>query len=171
MDNLRNMLEMQITRPSISFKSKQQQTYNAGFEIIPRDALQIAEVLGKGQFGEVKKAFLSENVIAVKELHQKNMDESSSFVKELLTMIQLGYHPNILRVFGAVTENLIAGNLMICMEYCEEGSLRQLIKRERDKYADERTDIDQYYTQTIHTDVWDQILEGKRNLGYNLATR
>lgn len=165
------MLESQTTRPSIFVKTKQQKIFNAGFEIIPREILQIGELLGKGQFGIVKKTFLGEKIVAVKELQEKNMDESTSFVKELLTMIQLGYHLNILRVFGAVTEFLCNGKLMICMEYCERGSLKEFIEIERVGFVDERTDLLKYCSETIDPVTADNLLEGKKTIGYKLATR
>lgn len=171
MKKLQKMLENQSSSPTIFIESQQQHIYNAGFNIIPREALKVEEILGKGEFGKVMKAYWGSNPIAVKELHEKNMDELSNFVKELLTMIQLGYHPNILRVLGAVTENMNNGNLMICMEFCELGSLKQLIKRERNRYIDERTNIDNYYSQTIEPEVWNKLLDNKKNIGYDLKTR
>lgn len=171
LENLKKILESQTTRPSILIKTKQKKIFNAGFEIIPKNALKIGEILGKGQFGTVKKAFLGEKIVAVKELQEKKMDESSKFVKELLTMIQLGYHPNILRVFGAVTECLDFGKLMICMEFCEHGSLKELIAKRSVGFFDERTNLFKYCAETIDSVIADKILEGKISIGYKLATR
>lgn len=138
--------------------------------IYSRNELSITKSIGSGQFGKVMKAYVNESVIAVKELHDQSTDQLSNFVNEFVTMTQIATHPNILMVLGLVTENMSNGNLMICMQFCNEGSLKELIERERDRYFDEQTDIDKY-AHTINAEVWDKILAGKRKLRCKLATR
>lgn len=126
-----------------AIQSKLKEMQNSGtINIYPADALQIGKELGNGNSGKVMLAHFGETAItiAVKVLHDKRKHEWNSFVDEFVIMKQLANHPNILQLLGVVTE---PGNLMICMEYCEEGSLMELLKAKRDPYMDERADIDE----------------------------
>lgn len=164
--NAKQRRQMQSLKRQIELQSANK------VHIFSLDELTITKspLLGSGQFGKVWKAYINESIIAVKELHDQNTHELSNFVKEFITMTQLANHPNILMVLGLVTENMNNGNLMICMQYCNEGSLKEVIERERDRFVDELTDIDKY-AHMINGEVWDRMFSGKRRRGCKLATR
>lgn len=135
------------------------------------DALKRTELLDEGYFGEVWKASIYGTEIVVKVLRGQQMNELRNFFDEFNIMMQVGSHPNIVQLLGVVTETTPTINLMICMEYCEEGSLLRLIERERDKYWNERVDVDEYECQAFTAALTDKRHQGKKKVGHNLATR
>ena len=100
---------------------------------IKRPAVRVIEVLGKGNFGEVSKGFLSEHsdlpgyLVAIKVLHQTS--DSAGARTELLTeasvMAQFN-HLNIVCLIGVVTKG---DPLMVVLEYCEKGALDSFLDK------------------------------------------
>lgn len=56
---------------------------------------------------------------------------------ELKILIHLGRHLNIVNLLGAVTKNLIKGELMVIVEYCKFGNLRHYLLAHRDNFVDQ----------------------------------
>ena len=100
---------------------------------IKRPAVRIIEALGKGNFGEVSKGFLTEHadlpgyLVAIKILHQTS--DSAGARTELLTeasvMAQFN-HVNIVCLVGVVT---VGDPLMVVLEYCEKGALNSYLEK------------------------------------------
>jgi serine/threonine protein kinase len=81
--------------------------------------------IGNGSYGEVYRALVNGNIVAVKKLHVRNLkaEQVDAFCKEASLMCQLK-HPNIVGFIGAVTE---PSNLCILTQYCSRGSLADLL--------------------------------------------
>lgn len=91
-----------------------------------------AGVLGRGSFGEVRKATWNHIPVAVKILHESCASETSSvlvdFKHELSVLVQL-HHPNLVTLIGAC---IVPPNLCLVMENMNQGSLYdQLHKKSR----------------------------------------
>lgn len=56
---------------------------------------------------------------------------------ELKILIHLGKHLNIVNLLGAVTTNAIKGELLVILEYCEHGSLRQFLLNNRPNFINQ----------------------------------
>lgn len=56
---------------------------------------------------------------------------------ELKILIHLGRHLNIVNLLGAVTKNLDKGELLVIVEYCEHGNLRDYLLANRDQFVDQ----------------------------------
>ena len=86
--------------------------------------------IGTGSYGEVYKAQVHgiEQMVAIKKLHVRNLkaEHVDSFCSEASLMCQL-QHPNIVGFIGAITE---PSNLSILTEYCNRGSLADLLLEE-----------------------------------------
>jgi putative methionine-R-sulfoxide reductase with GAF domain len=89
------------------------------------DELQLLNRIGTGSYGEVYKAKVRGQIMAVKKLFVRNLksEQLESFCKEASLMAQFN-HPNVVGFHGAVTE---PSNLCIITEFCERGSLADLL--------------------------------------------
>lgn len=81
--------------------------------------------IGNGSYGEVYRAQVNGQIVAVKKLHVRNLkaEQVDAFCKEASLMCQLK-HTNIVGFIGAVTE---PANLAIVTQYCSRGSLADLL--------------------------------------------
>eukprot|EP01113_Clastostelium_recurvatum_P038177 TRINITY_DN5674_c0_g1_i1.p1 TRINITY_DN5674_c0_g1~~TRINITY_DN5674_c0_g1_i1.p1 ORF type:complete len:434 (+),score=114.82 TRINITY_DN5674_c0_g1_i1:68-1303(+) len=89
--------------------------YNISFNEIRLDPSPIAA----GNFGAVYKAVWRGAVVAVKQLHNLSVVGLADFQKEALTMMSLMMHPNVILLYGVVTEP----QPMIVTEFIAGGSL------------------------------------------------
>jgi len=88
--------------------------------------LQMGELLGKGFFGEVKKAVWKGTDVAVKVIYRDTFGSNNDlnvFYKELNIINKLR-HPNVLMFLGACTQG---GNRCLVTEFLVGGNLFQLI--------------------------------------------
>jgi serine/threonine-protein kinase len=85
------------------------------------------ELVGQGQFGRVFRAThkINGQIVALKEL-ETNRFPTAKFLRELHFLISL-QHPNVVTFQGL--EYTSTGRYLV-MDYCEGGSLRNLINRE-----------------------------------------
>lgn len=56
---------------------------------------------------------------------------------ELKILIHLGRHLNIVNLLGAVTKNIVKGELLVIVEYCECGNLRHFLLANREWFINE----------------------------------
>ncbi|CAG9806107.1 unnamed protein product [Chironomus riparius] len=98
---------------------------------IKYDDLDVKEVIGAGGFGEVKRAFLGNDVVAVKEArHNPELDYNVT-KKNVLQEAKLFWslkHPNIVSLRGVC---LLPPKFCLVMEYAKGGSLNRILSSSR----------------------------------------
>lgn len=102
------------------------------------DSLAIADVIGQGAFGLVRKAVITigekEEMVAVKMLRRHaNEDYLREFGHEIDVMKSVGSHPNIVGLIGHSKTSrqgnmLKQGPMMILIEYCDKGNLLDYLR-------------------------------------------
>ncbi|KAF7639595.1 hypothetical protein Mgra_00000922 [Meloidogyne graminicola] len=123
---------------------------------IERNRLQLVDILGEGAFGEVWQALLQPKKIEEKDLDKEVKEDlkqeinqkepiqvaikrlkSAAQERELIILVSemqilktIGHHPNILRLIGCCTG---LGPLLVVLELCEHGNLRDFMRRHRPK--------------------------------------
>ena len=100
------------------------------------DAYVVGEVIGKGSFGEVKKAVRRETgetvVLKTIDLSALSESEIDSISKEAEVLEHLR-HDHIVRYHECFTHNV--HNIVIVMEYCGGGDLQNYLRARRDAGA------------------------------------
>ncbi|XP_068737530.1 angiopoietin-1 receptor-like isoform X2 [Montipora capricornis] len=129
---------------------------------IPRAYLKIAEELGSGAFGVVRKGYLMRNnkVIecAVKMLKRHGTEnELRDLYNELNIMASVGNHPNVVSLIGACSED---GPLWVVVKFAENGSLLDYIRKHK-KYPD--------YVNTMEEEVQELTNQKILRLAYGIA--
>ncbi|XP_068706025.1 uncharacterized protein [Montipora foliosa] len=129
---------------------------------IPRAYLKIAEELGSGAFGVVRKGYLMRNnkVIecAVKMLKRHGTEnELRDLYNELNIMASVGNHPNVVSLIGACSED---GPLWVVVKFAENGSLLDYIRKQK-KYPD--------YVNTMEEEVQELTNQKILRLAYGIA--
>lgn len=66
-----------------------------------------------------------------------DMEQRKALMAELKILIHLGKHLNIVNLLGAVTQNAIKGELLVILEYCAFGSLRQFLLNNRSNFVNQ----------------------------------
>ena len=98
---------------------------------IKRDNIKLLDVLGKGNFGEVRKGLLSEipgtpgYIVAVKALHLDMGVDRGAILQEAALMAQF----NSAFVVGLVGVVTVGEPLMVILEYCEHGALDKYLQK------------------------------------------
>ncbi|XP_031628084.1 fibroblast growth factor receptor 4-like [Contarinia nasturtii] len=113
--------------------------FNPRKENIPIDKFIIVKklrLLGAGGFGEVHQAIVGiydplsktyKNIVAaIKTLHT-NFQGIDQMLNELNTVMRLEEHENVVRFIGAITKNIMNGDLVIIFEYCEGQNLQEFL--------------------------------------------
>ena len=102
---------------------------------IKREELIFGQLIGKGFFANVVQGSYKNNKVAIKTLKNSlNVEHVKSLISELKIMSNLGSHPNIVSLIGACTKNLMRGELLIVVEYCELGNLERFLIQSRPHY-------------------------------------
>lgn len=109
------------------------QHYEIPLECISVDRRHL-KTLGKGQFGIVisgtyKKEGTPEEIVAIKRTRSSwDSEQYRMLFMEICLMVNVGRHPNVVNLIGAVTQ-ISRGHLYMVLEYCANGSLRDFILR------------------------------------------
>ncbi|RWS27211.1 Vascular endothelial growth factor receptor 3-like protein, partial [Leptotrombidium deliense] len=111
----------------------------------PKERLKLGRTLGQGAFGRVVRAEAvgledgeTSTTVAVKMLKERaDLTQKKALMAELKIMIHLGKHLNIVNLLGAVTKNLVKGELMVMVEYCRYGNLRQYLLAHREYFVNQ----------------------------------
>ena len=109
---------------------------------IRRDKVKLLEMLGEGNFAQVRKALYVESsghtsyIVAVKTLHDAaGSSDRQDMLHEAVLMAQFD-HPCVVSLVGVVT---VGEPLLVVIEYCEHGALSSYLKqanlKRREKYA------------------------------------
>lgn len=108
---------------------------------IPRPYIGLVGQIGRGQFGEVWKAALSEQVgvvqtVACKCAYGIESGETpvslTDFVREAIVMASIPRHDNVISLIGVAT---IGTPLMLVQLYCEHGSLLEFLRGRASKHT------------------------------------
>jgi len=93
------------------------------------DDLNIVSTLGKGNGGVVKKCVHKESqrVMAVKCVSLLNTDRLNQFSKEINTLMDVGNHQNIVKLYGA-TLNIADSHVLLALEYMDFGSFEDILE-------------------------------------------
>ncbi|XP_054155025.1 tyrosine kinase receptor Cad96Ca-like [Oppia nitens] len=104
---------------------------------VSRKCLEMIDILGEGNFGQVWKARVTQiknghkngQTVAVKT-NKINTDETDAedLLKELDIMLQLGNHPNVVKLLGCCTENV---PYFLIMEFVANGKLLSYLRKHR----------------------------------------
>lgn len=126
--------------------------YDSRYEI-DRKKIKLGKILGQGEYGRVVLATASklafkvpndssfttgsgETVVAVKMVNdQTSKDQLNSLMTELKILRIVGHHPNIVNLLGACTSKLSEGDLLVIVEYCHLGNLRQYLIKNRENFV------------------------------------
>lgn len=121
-------------------KNAQMLPYDADKWEIALEKLSFQELLGEGHFGVVKKAKLTtkdsqKKPVAVKML-RSNPERTAveNLMSEVKIMIHLGMNVNIVNVLGACTTQLEKQELYVIVEYCEHGSILEVLRRHKQAF-------------------------------------
>ncbi|UYV64420.1 KDR, partial [Cordylochernes scorpioides] len=148
LENLQHALmssgQMELFNPDLPLQEQAELLpYDSRWEF-PRDRLRLGKTLGTGAFGRVVQAEaigldgVSSTTVAVKMLKEwSDVVQSKALLAELKVLIHLGQHLNIVNLLGAVTKNLAKGELLVIVEYCRYGNLRDYLLRRRGTFVDQ----------------------------------
>ncbi|KAJ8672911.1 hypothetical protein QAD02_004172 [Eretmocerus hayati] len=112
----------------------------------PRDRLKLGKILGSGAFGVVVKAealgiipHQTVTTVAVKMLHRNtDLTHLRALAAELKILAHIGKHLNIVNLLGACTNNIDKRELLVIVEYCCFGNLRDRLLNGRSSFIDQR---------------------------------
>ena len=81
---------------------------------------------------------LKSTTVAVKMLKERaDMSQRKALLAELKILIHVGKHINIVNLLGAVTKDLIKGQLMVIVEYCKFGNIRSYLLAHRNYFINQ----------------------------------
>ena len=60
-----------------------------------------------------------------------------ALVNELKVLLYLGSHLNIVNLLGACTKNIFKGDLLVMVEYCRHGNLRNYLISQRKNFVNQ----------------------------------
>jgi len=106
------------------------QTINSTVNILPKSQISYSDLLfdkslGKGAFGKVFFGHWKGIPVAMKVCKSKSKLEE--FLYEMKLITKLPPHPNVVQVYGVCLDNT---SPVIVMEYCENGSLDNIIYKQ-----------------------------------------
>ena len=136
----------------------------------PRARLLFKETLGEGFYGRVVQAEAvgldasgGATTVAVKMLKSKNFSkaQAEALLGELKIMIHLGQHVNVVNLLAACTPTDEHPDLLMIMEYCAEGNLKDYLmgKRGRGQFVNQIDPVTGNIDQSIGSEKKKQNLD------------
>ena len=78
--------------------------------------------------------------VAIKMLKNNTADNNADYLRSLLAelkvMSYLGQHPNLVRLIGAITENVKGGEVYLLLEYCSNGNVHSFLRHNSHIFVD-----------------------------------
>jgi len=105
--------------------------------VLPRSAVHLDGELGSGNFGTVFAGMVAlpgagaRTACAVKEPNEEGLRDFDAELQIMAKLVQLGGHPHIVAVLGSV-KGQKGRTPMLVLELCPLGSLKALLKSQRD---------------------------------------
>ncbi|KAI8519331.1 regulation of mast cell degranulation [Branchiostoma belcheri] len=106
------------------------------------------KAIGSGAFGKVYKARVTENtgstrlpgVVAIKRLKDNaTSQQKADFLEEIEHMVEVGSHPNILKLYGCCT---LEQPIYMVVEYMQHGDLLGFLRRCKQQFHFSKNDVD-----------------------------
>ena len=66
----------------------------------------------------------------------QNADYLRSLLGELKVMSYLGSHPNLVKLLGAMTAKIKAGEVYLVFEFCSKGNAHKFVRAQREHFVD-----------------------------------
>lgn len=121
-DGLCTRLIRPVTKKGDNFGTVSIQDFKSGGWVINRNDLELGELIGKGDFGDVYKGFYKGLPVAAKQL--KDQDRGSqAFLQEAGLMTSLN-HVNLVKLIGLV----IGDTIILVTEFMGKGSLVEYLR-------------------------------------------
>lgn len=117
-------------------------------DILKKHGFAIERKLGQGGFGEVflVKHEISQQFYAVKSLRNQRKENPEDILREIKAIAALK-HPNIINYQHSFIED---NELFMVMEYCQNGSLAELISVKKKLNIDEAVDVFRKLSQALY---------------------
>ncbi|GAB0098352.1 Mitogen-activated protein kinase kinase kinase [Sergentomyia squamirostris] len=127
----------------------------------PVNQLKFTRDLGSGHFGEVRHAFAQNLVpskkktaVTVKSYRKDDKNGRNALLSEIQILTQIGEHKNLVNLMGIIIKNSSqGGEIMIMVEYCTLGNMRDFLIRNNDRFNDEINHDSETITST-NTDIF-----------------
>ena len=103
-------------------------------------ALELGDRIGQGSFGIVYKAIYQKSesermTVAVKCVRHCNDETQLEALASEIKLLTLVNHPHVVNMIGATTETLKQGNLLLVLDYCPGGNLRDFLLKHGDRFV------------------------------------
>ncbi|XP_031619110.1 vascular endothelial growth factor receptor 2-like isoform X2 [Contarinia nasturtii] len=151
--------------------------YKKDYEF-PIEKLKIGKIIACGTFNVyegIAKGILSdedETKVAVKMVKDDspNCEVLMELVSEIKILMHITQHLNVVNLLGIVTENIATSRMMIIVEYCDYGNIRDLLRNNHERFINqinyEKDSIDSTLMNVKHStghrsdNEQDQVFEG-----------
>ncbi|XP_073977540.1 tyrosine-protein kinase receptor torso-like isoform X2 [Rhodnius prolixus] len=129
----RNVNKLEIEEKKENMLQEEENAIMMGEECdeyeIPRNKLQLHEIIGEGEFGVVRRAHLKHGTeskdVAVKMLRDKaTTEDKRQLVQEVKVMKSVGFHVNIVSLIGYCSTSML-----LVVEYCSLGDLQNYLRK------------------------------------------
>ncbi|XP_071171781.1 tyrosine-protein kinase CSK-like isoform X1 [Mytilus galloprovincialis] len=160
-DGLCTRLLQPLQKKGSSFSAVSVQDFESGGWVISQKDLQVYELIGKGEFGDVYKGTYRNQGVAIKELKDKER-AGQAFLKEASVMTSMR-HPNLVQLIGVV----IGDTIQLVTEFMGKGNLVEYLRSRGRSVITKKDQID--FTDDICSAM--QYLESKDLVHRDLAAR
>ncbi|CAI9720294.1 tyrosine-protein kinase CSK isoform X3 [Octopus vulgaris] len=160
-DGLCTRLSKPLWKTGNNFTTVNFKDFERGGWVINAEFLEIKEPIGKGEFGDVYKGCYNQQLVAVKQLKDRNR-AAQTFLKEASVMTSMR-HPNLVQLIGVV----LGENIFLVTEFMGKGNLVEYL-RSRGRSVITKRDQINFATDTCAGMAY---LEAKNLVHRDLAAR
>ncbi|XP_029633373.1 tyrosine-protein kinase CSK isoform X2 [Octopus sinensis] len=160
-DGLCTRLSKPLWKTGNNFTTVNFKDFERGGWVINAEFLDIKEPIGKGEFGDVYKGCYNQQLVAVKQLKDRNR-AAQTFLKEASVMTSMR-HPNLVQLIGVV----LGENIFLVTEFMGKGNLVEYL-RSRGRSVITKRDQINFATDTCAGMAY---LEAKNLVHRDLAAR
>ncbi|XP_014781693.1 tyrosine-protein kinase CSK isoform X3 [Octopus bimaculoides] len=160
-DGLCTRLSKPLWKTGNNFTTVDFKDFERGGWVINAEYLEIKEPIGKGEFGDVYKGCYNQQLVAVKQLKDRNR-AAQTFLKEASVMTSMR-HPNLVQLIGVV----LGENIFLVTEFMGKGNLVEYL-RSRGRSVITKRDQINFATDTCAGMAY---LEAKNLVHRDLAAR